>query len=200
MLTREAQSTGGKIMAKRQREEAIRKYYANPKICKHCHLPIPINQCDKVCTVRKKVFCNSSCSTKYYNMKRANKKRTYTTKPCTLCGREMSASSKSICRKCYNKTIGIGDETKGSLFSRRSGYQSARSAIRKHANSVFVQNNFLQSCHICGYSLHIDICHIRAVTDFPDSSTISEINDPSNLVGLCPTHHWEFDNGFLTLS
>jgi hypothetical protein len=41
------------------------------------------------------------------------------------------------------------------------------------------------------------VCHRRDVADFPDTATVREINALSNLVGLCPTHHWEFDNGCL---
>lgn len=48
-----------------------------------------------------------------------------------------------------------------------------------------------------GYDKHIEIAHIKAVSDFSDDSLISEINDKNNLVALCPNHHWEFDNGFL---
>lgn len=31
-------------------------------------------------------------------------------------------------------------------------------------------------------------------------ATISDVNDPSNLVALCKNHHWEFDNGHLSLT
>lgn len=29
---------------------------------------------------------------------------------------------------------------------------------------------------------------------------MKEINDIENLVALCPTHHWEQENGFLSLA
>jgi HNH endonuclease len=46
----------------------------------------------------------------------------------------------------------------------------------------------------CGYSKHVEICHIKEVKSFPDDAKIKEINDPSNLLYLCPNCHWEFDN------
>lgn len=46
---------------------------------------------------------------------------------------------------------------------------------------------------------HVEIAHIRAVADFSDEDLLSEINHPDNLVGLCPNHHWEYDNGLLNL-
>ena len=30
-------------------------------------------------------------------------------------------------------------------------------------------------------------------------TTIEEINNINNLIGLCPNHHWEYDNGLLEL-
>lgn len=55
-------------------------------------------------------------------------------------------------------------------------------------------------CAICGYSTHIEIAHIKAVSDFEDSATIAEINSIDNLIALCPNHHWEYDNGILKLN
>lgn len=54
-------------------------------------------------------------------------------------------------------------------------------------------------CAACGYSLHVDICHIRPVADFPDDATLREVNAPENLVALDKRCHWEFDNGYLTI-
>lgn len=54
-------------------------------------------------------------------------------------------------------------------------------------------------CAICGYDKHIEIAHIKAVSDFEDSVKISEINSINNLIALCPNHHWEYDNNILKL-
>jgi predicted restriction endonuclease len=55
------------------------------------------------------------------------------------------------------------------------------------------------ACAICGYNQHVEAAHRRPVSDFPDEATVSEINEPANLVYLCPNHHWEHDHGLLTL-
>ena len=44
------------------------------------------------------------------------------------------------------------------------------------------------------------MCHIKAIKDFDDNTTLGEVNDPKNIVVLCPNHHWEFDNDKLSLS
>lgn len=102
-----------------------------------------------------------------------------------------------LCVAC-NRTI--GSCTKGDLFASRTNWQSARSGIQKMARAVFFARNPTPSCVAilstgpCGYAKHIEVAHRQDVASFPDSALISEINDISNLVGLCPTHHWEFDN------
>ena len=93
----------------------------------------------------------------------------------------------------------ILDKTKGELFSSRKNWQSARSTIRKFAEAAFKEANPSPKCAICGYHHHVEIAHIKAVSKFEDSATIREINSIDNLIGLCPNHHWEYDNGILEL-
>jgi predicted restriction endonuclease len=89
--------------------------------------------------------------------------------------------------------------TKGELFRDRKNWQSARSAIQKIARDVFKEANPHPKCAICGYSNHVEVAHIKAVNEFDDSATIKEIDSIANLIGLCPNHHWEYDNGILEL-
>lgn len=89
--------------------------------------------------------------------------------------------------------------SKGELFSRRKNYQSARSAIVKHAYLVFKQSGKSEVCACCGYDKYVEICHHQSVSSFPDDALIITINDISNLIPLCRNHHWEFDHGLLSL-
>jgi predicted restriction endonuclease len=50
-------------------------------------------------------------------------------------------------------------------------------------------------CAVCGYDSHVELCHIRRISDFPLSATFAEVNAEANLVYLCPNHHWELDAG-----
>lgn len=54
-------------------------------------------------------------------------------------------------------------------------------------------------CSNCGYDKHVEVCHIKSISSFNNESKISEINDISNLILLCPNCHWELDNGILKL-
>jgi len=96
-------------------------------------------------------------------------------------------------------SVNIASLTKKELFERRKNWQSARGAIRKHACQIYVENQGITICAVCGYSNHVEICHKIPVSKFSHDSLISEINSFSNLVALCPNHHWELDKGILSL-
>lgn len=74
----------------------------------------------------------------------------------------------------------------------------AHSRVRQIGRALH-KNLLKGSCAICGYEKHVELAHIRPVTDFPDEALLSEVNHPSNVVQLCPNCHWEFDKGLLTL-
>ena len=93
----------------------------------------------------------------------------------------------------------ILNRTKGELFESRKNWQSARSGIRKSANQIYRDFYPSPKCAICGYNKHVEVAHIKAVSEFDNNTTIREINSIDNLIGLCPNHHWEYDNGILNL-
>jgi predicted restriction endonuclease len=88
--------------------------------------------------------------------------------------------------------------TKGELFKAR-GYFNARSLIQGHALSIWKRFGTENMCSICRYDKYTEVCHIKAVSSFSDNATILEINNISNLISLCPNHHWEYDHGILKL-
>lgn len=181
MPTKIAQSLGGKASALKQREEALVKYYLSPNKCIECNAIIEIGD-KKVSEIRRKKFCSSSCSCRHSNKTRIRVKKEKPIKPSDL----------------------LGSTTKGELFgssllSGDSFWQRARVRITKHARKVAKKNLLISSCKICNYSLHVEVCHIKAVKDFPDTATLNEINNPANLIGLCPNHHWEFDHNGLEI-
>jgi hypothetical protein len=55
-------------------------------------------------------------------------------------------------------------------------------------------------CQACGYSKHVEHCHIQSISSFPDSVTVQEVSGPENILVLCPNCHWEYDHGLLALS
>lgn len=49
-------------------------------------------------------------------------------------------------------------------------------------------------CARCGYDLHVELAHIKAVSEFSKEDLLSDVNNYDNVVQLCPNCHWEFDN------
>ena len=176
---KEAQSAGGRATAKISRRAAIDGYYSNPNTCLQCGSIIQVLGHQRVSEVREKKFCNHACSAIYSNKGRK---------------KENPASSPKTEADDF-----MGRRTKSDIFSECKNWQSARSGIRKHACNVFKKSGVPRKCFVCGYALYIEIAHIKSVSSFDGDALLKEINDISNLVALCPNHHWEFDNGILKL-
>ena len=174
------------------RLKALEEYIKNPNVCLFCSKVIEPKITEKLSITKRKRYCDVKCSS-------ASRKRECKCVPCIYCGKPLKRHLKKFCTKsCASRSRGILQSiTKGDLFSKRSGYQSARSAIQRDARTVYLWSKRKLECLICGYSKHVDIAHIKPVSDFDDACTVAEINAMDNLVSLCPNHHWEFDHGFL---
>ncbi len=178
--------------------QAMEKYLKNPGICKQCKKPI-IKEGKRPCEMRALTFCSCSCAAIYNGENRTITKKAKLCK----CGKQIDRTD-SKCTECKeklnNKSIkNHTNITKNEIFGKRANYQSARSAIRKHAEKIFELNGKEKVCVVCGYDKHINISHKKAVSDFDGNTTLGEINSIENLVALCPTHHWEFDHGLIVL-
>ena len=133
------------------------------------------------------MFCSRRCAAIYKNRNR-NSKGVRTC--CPKCGGRKSRSG-SMCRSCRAKEFNSG--LLGDLRA-QLGTFAFHAKVRGLARSAY---SGLRVCAACGYSLQVDICHIRDVASFPDSATLAEVNAPSNLVALDKRCHWEFDHGYL---
>ena len=140
-------------------------------------------------------YCSRSCAARHTN--RLYPKRRKKASFCKRCGKTIThlTGRRTVCLDCnpfhvdwYRITIA---EMRG-----KPRYQK-NSAIRDHARRKYTQAARPLQCKVCGYAKHVDICHIRALSDFPDDTPLAVANAHENLVALCPNHHWEFDHGLL---
>lgn len=99
--------------------------------------------------------------------------------------------------RVYEKAS-IESLTKQQLIN-KFGVSGARKKIACGARRTFNKVVGSKVCYECGYSKHIEICHIQSVSSFPGNTKIYIINSVGNLVALCPNHHWEFDHGELEI-
>jgi len=81
--------------------------------------------------------------------------------------------------------------TKKELYDK--GYAYARSAITTNAKSIYDKSKRQTKCCNCEWDIHIDIAHIKAVSEFSDKALISTINNIDNLAPLCPNCHYIYD-------
>jgi|688.fasta_scaffold297322_3 hypothetical protein len=121
---------------------------------------------------------------------------------CTNCG-TWCGSGRKYCKDCRLKRKqelkeqSINAKKSDAIYTH--GHISNKYAkIRYHARHDFEKS--ITKCQKCGYDKHVEICHIKSIKEFPDSATIAEINNKSNIIGLCPNCHWEFDHGLLNIT
>ena len=134
-------------------------------------------------------YCSSTCA----NRHRINRHREKLFAFCPLCGDKMAVNS-SKCRKCCKSNLLT--RTIGSM-GKNSTHRAAR--IRQHARKIWNDNGRFAQCYICGYNKHYEIAHVKPIASFSEDTTLSVVNHINNLLALCPTHHWELDNGILDL-
>lgn len=66
--------------------------------------------------------------------------------------------------------------------------------VRNYAKKTMVWNKIEKKCKECGYDKYVEVCHKKAISEFPLDTKLSIINSIDNLIYLCPNHHWELDN------
>lgn len=148
-----------------------------------------------------KKFCSLSCSAQYNN--KLYKKRSKINQTCKRCAcvyKPEGRSSRRLCLECATSTT--SSKTIGDYRLKVSVAGKHPSWIHSHIRGLNrSKNRKLCSlpCQKCNYSIHVELCHIRPISDFLDTDLISVVNHPSNLFVLCRNCHWEFDNGLLTV-
>jgi len=166
-------------------------------------------QCSKI--VIKKIgdikrsenqFCSRSCAATYNNFKfpkrKLSKKCSNDNCSClvrnyksTLCQTHWDEYKLTQKENLMQSTIG---DYRARIMNSSKNYNmgSLHAGIRGLAGSWFKHLKKIP-CHNCGYSKHVELCHIKPVASFPDNATVGEINHPNNIIQLCPNCHWEFD-------
>lgn len=80
---------------------------------------------------------------------------------------------------------------------KHTGGANRFNAVRSRAQRAYKQ---FTNCQICGYSKHVEVCHIKPVSSFDLNTPLKIVNAPENIAILCRNHHWELDNGILLVN
>jgi hypothetical protein len=154
-------------------------------------------------------FCSRSCAAKINNqgVQRNKPKK----KSCAVCSTVFETnknhSSRTCCEKCFEnygsaKKPYLRELTISELQSKVSvagKHPSWASSNIRNLNRSWNKALLDLGCQNCGYSKHIELCHIKAVSDFSKDTQLSIVNHPDNILVLCRNCHWEFDNKLLSL-
>lgn len=160
-------------------------------------------------TKTQKKFCNRSCAAIYNNVINPSEKMLASKKQpestCDNCGKP-NTKSRKYCQECWvivnkGKSLEKWESTqlKDMKRTKETNSRNRYPYIAGLARKTYEQSKLPKECFICGYDFHVDIAHIQAISDFPETAFISEVNNIKNLVALCKNHHWEYDRGFLKL-
>lgn len=141
----------------------------------------------------KKRFCSRSCSATVNNRLHPKRQRTAFFN-CPACHKERRR--KGACLGCSSRKRTSDERTLSDfIFESNKRHPSWRwSRLRTLARDRY-RSERRGGCEVCGYNKHVEVAHIRALSTFPLTATIGEVNARSNVRFLCPNHHWEFDNG-----
>jgi predicted nucleic acid-binding Zn ribbon protein len=141
----------------------------------------------------KEKFCSPVCAESHYkaSLQRKNAKRIY---HCKCCGVPI-ALRRTTCDACNQNLINWETYPIGKI-RHKTTYQ-VNAQVRQLARRIYANAKLPEVCRRCGYDKHVEICHLRGISTFPDETPIAVINRLENLVALCPNCHWELDHGLL---
>ena len=149
--------------------------------------------------IYNRIYCSIKCRNFYNQKKWVREHRN----KCE-CGASILQKSKK-CLKCIKNNL---DNIKNMTIQE---YQDLPSVQNKHPswknshirqfarswNKPFTKNGCQRKG--CTYSLHVEICHIKPICEFPLTTKLGEVNHISNILALCRNCHWEFDHKKLIL-
>lgn len=141
-------------------------------------------------------FCSKTCAAQINNKLFPKRK---TNRKCIVCGDVVKSYKRSRCEKHW-------EDYKANKFIHRTigEYRNLNSVRGRHASWVHAHvRQFARSwnkdllknpCAHCGYTKHVELCHIKPLSSFKDTALLGEVNGKDNVIQLCPNCHWEFDN------
>ena len=121
------------------------------------------------CETDNPKFCSNSCAASYHN-KRSPKRKKHV-KLCAGCSKPMTGRNKYCTPECDPHRRDWSTVTLGKL-QKEAKYQTS-AVIRQLARRAWFSANTAPKCEHCGYSNHVEVCHIKAIANFPKTALIS---------------------------
>lgn len=145
-------------------------------------------------------FCSNKCAATHNNHLKPKRRREGS---CKTCGKSLPTRLRYCDPECFNNrpTRATPKQPRDrEMRSKKLVPPRPRDKnIREYVFFDYAEKGKPIECKVCGYATFVEVCHIRAVSSFPRGTDRSIIDDLSNLILLCPNHHWEFDHGLLVV-
>lgn len=168
-------------------------YLAAPRPCLHCDKPILPHDGEKIHETMRRRFCSHSCAASYNNGSAVAPKKKAKPRFCVECKAPIDGNAPDgsglLCASCHVSSL--------HRLPYLTRNEASSAEIRRHTRHALIDRP--RACVHCGYSRHVEAVHLRPMDDFPPDTPLSAINDPANLVYLCPNHRWEYEHGVLVL-
>lgn len=156
--------------------------------------------CNKKLTKRdQKKFCSWSCAAKHNNKQYPKRRKEKASWPqCRACGSVAKSRRGVHCQACLDKKkhykgLGPVEEQTIKVAARRGGANRFDS-IRNNARNLYKKELAKPCCEKCGYKKHVELCHVKPISDFEENTLVKVVNARTNILFLCPNCHWEFDH------
>lgn len=159
--------------------------------CGHCGVPFKKTPFEMKRSKTGSHYCGRSCAAKANN--KLFPKRQMSNR-CRTCDKPIPHDVSFCSKNCNPRTVPDG-QTLGEFIQKKVKRDAnLYNQIRQRARAVAFSSK-PKVCEKCGYSKHVEVCHKRAISDFPmDANIKEEINNIKNLLVLCPNCHWEHDH------
>lgn len=176
--------------------------------CSKCGTTVMVLESEYRKSQTKRFFCSRSCAASFNNV--LSPKRRALRRRCKHCGKRYvcskNHSSALLCPDCrllYKGRRVVRNRTTLSDIRQRPSLRGKHPVWFHNYVRGFCRgtNKTLTKlpCQACGYAKHTELCHIRAIADWPETATLGQVNSEKNIVVLCRNCHWELDHNKLDI-
>ena len=137
-------------------------------------------------------YCSRACAARTNNTVAPKRKPEGICRNCNI----SISKGRTYCKPCWSLISFSSKRTVGE-YMQPVNNSTKYAAIRSKAR--YITRDFPRICVSCGYSKHVQVCHIKPVSSFGLEDNIELVNALNNLILLCPNCHWELDNGLLNV-
>ena len=148
---------------------------------------------------RKQIQEDLGCCKSIISYHLSNKYKTIKKKNVCECGKYKSITAER-CSECENRERRekLLNRTLKEIKESTSNKSNPYNLVRAQARRLLQESGIESKCILCGFSEHVEVCHIKAISSFPPETKIREVNRLDNLVYLCPNHHILLDRNKLS--